>query len=113
MTARPFPLADPVELGTVTARIGSPVPTNQSQMIVTATVCNKTGSTAAVDVWIVPDNATPDADNRMLDSYSVSANDTAYLPLSGLTMSAGYTLHARADTTNALTLFVSVWKVTV
>lgn len=112
MTARPAPLAGPVELTTTQERIGSPVPTNQSQMIVTATACNKSASSATVNLWIVPNNETPASDNHLLNDYAVASDATVYLPLSGLTLSTGYSVYARADTASAINLFISVWKIT-
>lgn len=112
MTARPAPLEAPRQLTTVTVQLGSPVPANQSQMIITATATNISGSAANVNLWAVPVNEAPDSGNRLLNDYSVASDDTVYLPLSGLTLSTGYTLHARASASNAINLFVSMWKIT-
>jgi hypothetical protein len=75
------------------------VPSSNSSVVSTMTICNQSGANAAVDVAICPGNTTVTTSQYIIKNCSVAVNDTVFLTV-GLTLADGDTIRVNADSAN-------------
>lgn len=75
------------------------VPCLNGQQIVfmKASACNTDGSSHTVTIYRVAPAGSPGAANAIIDAETIAAGETAVLPLSGQTLTAGQSLQALAS----------------
>lgn len=84
------------------------VPASTSVKVATATICNVTGSAVTVSMSLVPTGGSLDGTHRVLNSYSLPANDTLELSmLKGAMLGPADFIGGVASTASAVVLVVT------
>lgn len=84
------------------------VPASTSVKVATATICNVTGTAVTVSLSLVPTGGTLDGTHRVINSYSLPANDTLELSfLKGAMLGPGDVIGGLAGTASAVVLVVT------
>lgn len=98
-----------VQLTTTAETAVYTVPVNKAVKLAQGSLCNITASPVNVSVSIVPSGGTADTTHRMINSYSLAANDT--LPLGdyigGHMLGPGDFVSVIASTANAVDVILS------
>jgi hypothetical protein len=84
------------------------VPASTSVKVATATICNVTASAVTVSLSLCPTGGSLDGTHRILNSYSLPANDTLELSmLKGAMLGPGDIIGGLAGTASAVVLVVT------
>lgn len=81
-------------------------PASTTTIIKNILICNTTASSATVTLNLVASGGSAAANNRILSTYSVNANDTVAIDLSGI-LATGDFISAVQGTSSAITLHIT------
>jgi hypothetical protein len=79
----------------------------QGNVVSVAYFCNRSASTTAFTLHLVPNGGSATANNIVYNNKTITANDTYILELEKIILSAGDMLQAFANTGNAVVATVS------
>lgn len=82
------------------------VPASTSTIIKNIFLCNTTGTDANVTLYFVPSGGTAGNTNKVISSYTVSANDSVVIDLSSV-LETGDTVQGVQGTSGAITAYIS------
>ncbi|MGC4378243.1 hypothetical protein WD019_15145 [Fictibacillus sp. Mic-4] len=82
------------------------VPANTKSIVKNVVLTNTTGADATITLHFVPSGGTAGAANKVISSYTVSANDTVVIDLSAV-LEAGDTIQGLQGTASAVTVYLS------
>lgn len=82
------------------------VPAATQAIVKNLLLCNTTGTDATITLHFVPSGGSAGTTNKVISTYTVKANDTVIIDLSGV-LEAGDTIQGLQGTANAITAYIS------